>query len=171
MERSIVIFVIMVIFAVCNICAGHRSMFYFYVSVVTKVRLQMMLSLFGAFSRTINILVTFSFLHLSNKTLRTHNRYVSRTDKQHLSRPQTTTCTRSGYTTDESNQQCERFQDAQSHLAIATVPRSKYLVTKLNNTGHNYNRALTLIRRSDPQRKRLDTVRTCGPEVIPYFSD
>ena len=59
-------------------------------------------------------LVTFSFLRKSNKTqyiVHTHNRHVSRTDKQHLSRPQTTTSTRSGYTTGQSNQQCDLFQE------------------------------------------------------------
>ena len=77
---------------------------------------------------------------IEQNTVHTHNRHVSRTDKQHMSRSQTITSTRSGYTTDEYNQQCEVFQDTVtgpvSHPAVATVPRIKHLITKLNNTEH-----------------------------------
>ena len=50
---------------------------------------------------------------IEQNTVHTHKRHVSRTDKQHLSRPQTTTSTKSGYTTGQFNQQCELFQDTQ----------------------------------------------------------
>ena len=86
---------------------------------------------------------TFSFLRKSKQnTVHTCNIHVSRTDKQHLSRPQTTTSIRSGYTTGECNQ---LFPDTQSigpgsHPAIVTVPRNNHLVTKLNKTKHKIGR-------------------------------
>ena len=107
MELSIVI--IMVMFAVC-VCTVHRSVFYFYSSVITRVRLRMThssevsLERFGDFQLPPQI---------EQNTVHTHNRHVSRTDKQQLSRPQTTTSTRSGYTSGQSNQQCDLFQDTQ----------------------------------------------------------
>ena len=112
MERSTVIFIIMVMFAGFIICAVIRSVFNFYSSVITRVRLRRTLSLVG-----LSLLGRFGDFqlppHIEQNSVHTHNRHVSRTDKQHLSRPQTTTSTIYGYTTGESNQQCELFQDTQ----------------------------------------------------------
>ena len=102
-------------------------------------------------------------LQMEQKTIHTCNKHASRTDKQHQSRPQTTTIkhqvwihnkrvqstarTCSGHSVD-----CAWISSGNCNGPPQQSPRHK---TKQHRT---HNRALTLMRRSGPRRKRRDRV-------------